>query len=105
MENSPQRVGSTSDEFSTTLSISPEEDTGEVEAQPHIHLPNPSYWPILLGAAIAIAMLGLLIISITPSLFIIALPLILIAILGWALEDPMAPVKEILVPIRVAADP
>lgn len=105
MENSPQRVGYTSDELTTTFSAQREEDTDEVEHQPHIHLPNPSYWPILLGAAIAIAMLGLLIISITPALFIISLPLILIAILGWALEDPMAPVKEILVPIRVEVDP
>ena len=54
MENSPQRVGSTSDEFTTTFSAQREEDTDEVEAQPHIHLPNPSYWPVALGAAIAL---------------------------------------------------
>ena len=104
MENSPQRVGSTSDEFTTTFSAQREEDTDEVEAQPHIHLPNPSYWPVALGAAIALAMIGLLIINNTPWLFIISLPLILIAILGWALEDPMAPQKEIYVPVRVVVD-
>src|SRR5437588_5860562 len=101
MENSPQRVGSTSDEFATSPSMQQVEDVEEVEAQPHIHLPNPSYWPIMVGVAIAVAMLGLLIISITPWLFIIGIPLVLIAILGWAFEDPMAPLKEILVPVAV----
>ncbi len=59
----------------------------------HVHLPNPSFWPILSGASIFIFMAGMLIIDFTPWLAIIAIPLILIAIMGWVLEDPMAPLK------------
>src|SRR5579884_2400665 len=63
-----------------------EEPIGEVG---HIHLPGPSIWPIILSVAIAIAMLGFLIIDTTPWVVIISLPLMLIGALGWALEDPM----------------
>jgi osmotically-inducible protein OsmY len=54
----------------------------------HIHLPNPSYWPILVGLAIAIALGGFLL---SPVVSIIGLILVLITALGWAVEDPMAP--------------
>jgi len=33
----------------------------------HIHLPGPSYWPLLLSAAILVAVTGLLFIPITPG--------------------------------------
>lgn len=107
MESSPRSASFTPDEYST-LPAGSQDEHGEGEANPHhphIHLPNPSYWPILLGAALAIAVLGLLVISITPWLFIISLPLVLIGIMGWALEDPMAPLKEVYVRVRVPADP
>ena len=108
MENS-QRVGSTSDEFTNNVSAVREEDTGEVEAQPHIHLPNPSYWPVLLGVAIALTIIGFLIISnifgLALLFIIVGLVFVLVSILGWALEDPMAPLKEVYVRVRVAVDP
>ncbi len=106
MESSPRSASFTSDEHSSSLAVAPEGEEGESHpTHPHIHLPNPSYWPIVVGAALAIAVLGLLVINITPWLIIIALPLILIGIMGWALEDPMAPLKEIYVRVRASADP
>ena|GEM_PF-479408 len=60
------------------------------EGEHHIHLPGPSYWPLLLSAAILVAVAGLLFIPDNPWLVIIAVPFVLIGILGWGLEDPMA---------------
>ncbi len=57
----------------------------------HIHLPGPSLWPILLNVAIIVTIAGLLFIPANPWISIIAAPFVLIGILGWALEDPMAP--------------
>jgi hypothetical protein len=60
------------------------------EAEQHIHLPNPSLWPMILGAAILVETTGLLFIPENPWLSAIAAPFVLAGILGWALEDPMA---------------
>jgi len=59
----------------------------------HVHLPNPSFWPILLSVAIALFISGLLFWSQDsfPWLSLVAVPFILIGILGFGLEDPMAP--------------
>lgn len=104
MESSPRSAGFSSDSSNAAQATSHgSEHTGE--AQHHIHLPNPSYWPLVVGIALGLAFLGLLVISITPWLLIISLPLILIGIMGWALEDPMAPLKEVYVRVRVVADP
>jgi osmotically-inducible protein OsmY len=56
----------------------------------HIHMPNPSLWPLMLGVAIAIAFVGLLFINSSPVMFIIGAILIVISILGLGLEDPFA---------------
>src|SRR4030095_5129979 len=55
----------------------------------HIHLPNPSYWPLILSTAVLVEVTGLLFIPEGPWLSIIAAPFVLLGILGWALEDPM----------------
>lgn len=60
------------------------------EGEVHIHMPNPSLWPLILGVAIAITFIGLLFISSTPAIAIIGAILIFISILGLALEDPFA---------------
>ncbi len=57
----------------------------------HIHLPGPSYWPIVMGVALLITIVGVLVINSTPALVIIGAVLVLISIVGWALENPMAP--------------
>jgi len=64
------------------------------EEESHVHLPNPSFWPIILSAAILICLGGFLFINTFPWITIIALPFVLVGILGWALEDPMAPLEE-----------
>lgn len=66
---------------------------GEGE-EPHIHLPNPSLWPLILSGAVILTIAGLLFIPANPWLTIIAAPFVVVGILGWALEDPMAPMKE-----------
>lgn len=61
------------------------------EGEGHIHLPNPSFWPIILSAALLLCMVGFLFIDSSPWILVIAIPLVLVAILGLGLEDPMAP--------------
>jgi osmotically-inducible protein OsmY len=70
------------------------------EAESHVHLPNPSFWPIVLSAALLICLGGFLFISTFPWISIIAIPFVLVSILGWALEDPMAPPREETRPTR-----
>ena len=75
--------------------IAPTEDQGifdlAAEEEGHIHLPNPSFWPIILSAALLLCMVGFLFIDSSPWILVIAIPIVLIAILGLGLEDPMAP--------------
>lgn len=85
MEASLHSAGLTVDELKTSQEI--QQEVGEEEH--HIHLPNPSFWPLILGAAILVEVVGLLFIPDAPWLSIIAAPFILWGILGWALEDPM----------------
>ena len=66
------------------------------EQEHHIHLPNPSLWPLLLGAAILLTVIGILFFPGTPWLTAFAAPFVLIGILGWALEDPMKPSKQLV---------
>src|SRR5258706_8710539 len=103
MDTSPHSTSSTIREAGV---YEPIEHEGDVEeAEPHIHVPNPSYWPVLLGLSIAVAIAGFLLISSAPWISIIALVFVLICILGWGLEDPMAPLKETYVTIRQKFDP
>ncbi len=64
---------------------------GHDEEEHHIHLPNASLWPLLLSGAMLLAAIGILFFPENPWLTIVAAPLVIIGILGWALEDPMAP--------------
>src|SRR5579862_5922254 len=65
-------------------------DHAEVAGEHHIHLPNPSLWPLILSAAILVTVSGLLFIPDTPWLSIVGAVFVLVGILGWALQDPLA---------------
>src|SRR5436190_12779597 len=62
----------------------------QAEEEHQVHLPNPSGWPIMLSVAVGVAVVGLFFIPESPWLTIIAAPFVLVGIMGWALEDPMA---------------
>lgn len=66
----------------------------EAEEEHHIHLPGPSGWPLFLSFAIIVTITGLLFIPQNPWISIIAAPFVLIGIIGWGLEDPMAPSSD-----------
>jgi hypothetical protein len=103
MDHSLQSTHLTVNEL-TTLSTANLEATVEAEGEHHIHLPGPSWWPLLLSVAILAAVAGLLFIPDNPWITIIAAPFVLVGILGWGLEDPMAPPKEQYIPSQETAD-
>ena len=71
------------------------------DEESHIHLPNPSFWPILLGLAIAVTLGGVLFISSAPWISVVGLIFVLISAIGWAVEDPMASLKEKAAPTHM----
>ena len=91
MDSSSQRASSLSDDYQVALETHHEDGAEEAE---HIHMPNASYWPLLLGIAVVVTLGGVLFISSVPWITIIALVCVLITMIGWALEDPMAPLKD-----------
>ena len=101
MDSSLQSANLTEDELKTSLATDQE---GAEEAEHHIHLPNPSLWPLMLSVAIAVVFIGLLFIPDNPWLSIVAAPFVLVGILGWALEDPMAAPKVEYIQEREPAD-
>src|SRR5437588_9501005 len=89
--NTPlQSANLTADELNTST-VAAAEELGEGEVEHHIHMPNPSLWPLILSVAIAVTVGGLLFVNTFPWISIIAAPFVLISILGWGLEDPFAP--------------
>ncbi len=93
MDSSLKSAHLTEDELDTSLNTEHGGAEGAHE-EPHIHLPNPSLWPALLSAAILMTVAGLLFVPETPWLTIVGVVLIIVGIMGWALEDPMAAPKE-----------
>jgi len=98
MDSSLQSANLTADELNK-LTAPDHAETESAEEEHHIHMPNPSLWPFILSAAILVTVTGLLFL---PDLWlsIIGAPFILFGIMGWALEDSMAPpkVKYVLYP-------
>ncbi len=90
MDSSLQSANLTADKLNPSLATHDEEAEG-MEEEPHIHLPNPSLWPLILSTAILVTVIGLLFLPDNPWLSIIGAPFVLVGIMGWALEDPMAP--------------
>jgi hypothetical protein len=90
--NTPlQNVNLTADDVQSSILIDKEEHT-QSDAEHHIHMPNPSLWPLILSLGVLIALGGLLAINITPVITIIGAVVVLVSILGWGLEDPFKPV-------------
>jgi len=89
-----QSTNFTADEVTAPILTEHAPDLAEGE-EGHIHLPNPSFWPILLTIAIAVTVGGLIFWSKDsfPWLSVIGAPFILVGIIGWGVEDPMAPPK------------
>ncbi len=83
-----QSTNLTTDELAAPVGIASEDEHGAEEV--HIHMPNPSLWPLFLAVAIAIFIVGLLFIDTTPAIAIIGVVLIVIGILGLGLQDPFA---------------
>jgi osmotically-inducible protein OsmY len=77
-----------------TADLAQAEELNEAEAEQHIHMPNPSFWPILLSFAIFVTLAGLLIVNTFPWISIIGAPFVLIFLICWALENPFAPREE-----------
>jgi hypothetical protein len=113
MESSLQKANLIEDDLDSSFEIY--EGAGETE--PHIHMPGPSMWPILLSAFILTTVVGLLFVPDAPWVTLIGIPLIILGIMGWALEDPMTspdqviikkpvilPTNEVLDHARVAAE-
>jgi osmotically-inducible protein OsmY len=87
MDTSLQGANLTTDEQAASVGTYSEE---EQEAEHHVHLPNPSLWPFILSTATMCTVAGFLALPDIPWLSIVSAPFVLIGILGWALEDPMA---------------
>ncbi|HEU5229929.1 MAG TPA: cytochrome c oxidase subunit 4, partial [Ktedonobacteraceae bacterium] len=104
MDNSLQNAKHATDSSGKSVAVDQEVEGVEEEKQ-HIHLPNPSLWPLILSVAILVTVIGLLFIPDNPWISIIGAPFILVGIMGWALEDPMAPrrARYIAVPADGAA--
>jgi hypothetical protein len=97
MEYTPHSASSVSDDLQAAL-LTGHPDEGEGE-EPHIHMPNPSYWPLILGLFVAIAVAGVLFINSFPWILIVGAIGAVICMLGWGLEDPNAPMREKLVSV------
>lgn len=59
----------------------------EANGDKHIHLPSPSYWPIVLAIALPIMAYGIIY---TRYLAVVGGAIVLLAMFGWALEPSVA---------------
>src|SRR6266849_2513673 len=103
MDGSPHSASYTPEEANASL-LEQHVDGHEEEASPHIHLPNPSYWPVVLSVAVAVTIGGLVFVSIIPWISLIGIIFVFIGIMGWALENPMASLKDVYVTVRRKVD-
>ncbi len=59
----------------------------ERNADPHIHLPSPSYWPIVLAFALPIVAYGIIYARVMA---VVGAAIVVLALFGWALEPSVA---------------
>ena len=60
----------------------------EALADAHIHMPSPSYWPIVLASGLPVIAYGIIY---NLVLSLIGVAIVLLGIFGWALEPSVAP--------------
>ena len=63
----------------------------EEHADAHIHLPSPSYWPIILAFGMLVLAYGVIY---TPLMIAAGAAIAILALFGWALEPPTADDSE-----------
>jgi cytochrome c oxidase subunit 1 len=63
-----------------------------MEDRPEIHLPSPSYWPIILAFGITLIAIG-----VVSTIFIslVGIVVMLVAIVGWTWENRAAEQEEV----------
>ena len=102
MDTSLQKTNITEDEMTMPMLADQEVEHAE-EEEAHIHLPKGSLWPIIVGVAILVTMVGFLFINTVYWISIVGAVFIFIGIMGWALENPMATHEEEVKPGEYAA--
>ena len=63
----------------------------EANADHHIHMPSPSYWPMLLAGALSVIAIGLIY---APLFAIVGGVIVILAMFGWALEPSVAETSD-----------
>lgn len=90
MDTSLQKASMAAEELKLAQPVDQETE----EAEHHVHLPNPSLWPLILSAAVLLDIFALLSMPDSMVLLVLSAPLTLLGIMGWALEDPMSDHKQ-----------
>jgi cytochrome c oxidase subunit 1 len=68
----------------------------EANADHHIHMPSPSYWPIVLAFALPIIGFGVIY---NRLIAVVGVVILLLAMFGWALEPATAPETDFEPPL------
>ena len=71
-------------------------------ADAHIHLPSPSYWPIILAFGMLVLAYGVIY---TPLMIAVGAAIAILALFGWALEPPTADDSEFDPPMSDGGQP
>ncbi len=74
----------------------------EAHAEAHIHLPSPSYWPIILSFAMLVIAYGVIY---STLLLAAGAAIAILALFGWALEPPTADDSEFDPPSSDGGEP
>ena len=83
-----KKYGEDEDHLPVRLDTNPLDPSAkDAEKEFHVHLPSPSYFPILLALGIVTVAYGFLWIPVGFAVMAIGLGIMLWAIFGWALED------------------
>ena len=81
-----------------------EEIVAELDRHPdeHVHLPSPSYWPLVAALGIVLVATGIVT---HLAVSIVGVVIVVMALFGWALEPAVAPPEDLEPPAPDAAAP